>query len=720
MPVTFQFEYAATSSPASVGENNDTRQLALGFKRLTITSSVTGRTLCDIDFAARGNSADYVLSGFGVTEEWGTWSIGKKSVIVLRHEFEPPGPLQLAFDAKPYAGAFKAVPFTVTSSVGHRQECLLAGPKLTVRLDAEFKAACTVGSIPRKIFKDRELQRGFARSGYARVPMLSPTEVSRMRARLATLKPDDNFAPNDRSGFERRYHCSFLDTNVGYRREAHRLIREFFDPYVARYLNGYHILNSNFYVKPPGTGEFEIHQNWPALADLNDTSVTIWCPLVEVDETNGAIQIVAGSHKILPHVQGPSSPVYFKDFCGELIDKYLKVIAMSAGEALIFDDSLIHWSAKNNSDEARIAIQIVCVPSDAQPVHFFFDRDKPDVFEVIAIDEDFYLTTRLPELMTRQPHWQSLGFSKNRNSYPTERQFAALLDKGDAIRSGAIDAIRDARIPVQALDTTDVKNYYDEKTAAYIEGFGDVFQGNRPESTEYLLKYIIDAANIADGMRILDAGCGVCGPAVWFAQHRNVTVEALTISPVQVREAKQLVSARGLTDRINVREGDFHDLVDLYPAESFDRVLFLETLCHARDYRRVIEHAKRVLKPGGYLYIKDYYTQDFRSTPELLEAQREDLKKLNSVYHLVMPDLASTVDLILELGFRLKYVREPSYVPVYDLWKKFELAAGVAWNPTLSLELISGLEIFCSKPEATAGSTETLKTSVEASVSGLG
>jgi len=393
---------------------------------------------------------------------------------------------------------------------------------------------------------------------------------------------------------------------------------------------------------------------------------------------------------------------------------------MSAGEALIFDDSLIHWSAKNNSDEARIAIQIVCVPSDAQPVHFFFDRDKPDVFEVIAIDEDFYLTTRLPELMTRQPHWQSLGFSKNRNSYPTERQFAALLDKGDAIRSGAIDAIRDARIPVQALDTTDVKNYYDEKTAAYIEGFGDVFQGNRPESTEYLLKYIVDAANVADGMRILDAGCGVCGPAVWFAQHRNVTVEALTISPVQVREAKQLVSARGLTDRINVREGDFHDLVDLYPAETFDRVLFLETLCHARDYRRVIEHATRVLKPGGYLYIKDYYTQDFRSTPELLEAQREDLKKLNSVYHLVMPDLASTVDLILELGFRLKYVREPSYVPVYDLWKKFELAAGVAWNPTLSLELISGLEILCSKPEAIAGSTETLKTSVEASVSGLG
>jgi len=699
-PVTLQFEYAATASPASVGENNDTRQLALGFKRLTITSPLTGRTLCDIDFAACGNSGDYVLSGFGVSEEWGTWSVGKKSVIVLRHEFEPPGPLQLSFDAKPYAGAFKAIPFTVTSSVGHRQDCLLAGPNLTVRMDAEGETACTVGSNARKIFNDPELQRGFARSGYARVPMLSTAEVSRMRAQLATLKPDDNFAPDERSGFERRYHCSFLDTNTGYRREAHRLIREFFDPYVARYLSGYHILTSNFYAKPPGTGEFEIHQNWPALADLNDTSLTIWCPLVEVDESNGAIQIVAGSHKILPHVQGPTSPAYFKDFRRELLDKYLRIIPMSAGEALIFDDSLIHWSAKNDSDEARIAIQIVCVPSDAQPVHFFFDRDKPGVFEVIAIDEDFYLTTHLPELTTRQPHWRSLGFTKNRNWYPTERQFAALLDKGGEIRSRAIVAIRDARIPVQAHDTTDVKNYYDEKTAAYIEGFGDVFQGYRTESTEHLLRYIVEAAGIADGMKILDAGCGVCGPAIWIASHRDVTVEALTISPVQVREAQDRVSARGLADCINVREGDFHQLGDLYPARTFDRVLFLESICHARDYRMVIEQAKRVLKPGGYLYIKDFYCQDFRSRPELSEMQQEDLKKLNSVYRLVMPDIASTVDLIQELGFRLKYVREPSYQPVYDRWRKYEQAAGIAWNPKLSLELICGLEIFCRKSEA--------------------
>jgi cyclopropane fatty-acyl-phospholipid synthase-like methyltransferase len=261
------------------------------------------------------------------------------------------------------------------------------------------------------------------------------------------------------------------------------------------------------------------------------------------------------------------------------------------------------------------------------------------------------------------------------------------------------DAIRDARKPIKAQDPASVKKYYDETTAAYIEGFGEVFQGSRPESTEDLLNYLVEAAGLLDGMKILDAGCGVCGPAIWFAEHRNLKVEALTLSPVQVHEAKARVAARGLTNRITVREGDFHRLAKLYRPETFDRVLYLETICHARDYRQVLTEAMRVLKPGGYLYIKDFYCQDFRSKPELLMAQLEDLRKLNSFYRLVLPDMASTIDLLSELGFRINYVREPRYAAVFGPWIKFEQTLGLGWKPELShLDLISAMEIFCRKP----------------------
>ena len=286
----------------------------------------------------------------------------------------------------------------------------------------------------RKIFNDDSLQDSFLHAGYVQVPMLPPEDVAYILSRLSSLRPDDGFTPAAANEWDRTYHCSFLDTSVEYKRRTHELIKSIFTPYIAEYLHGYEVLNCNFYVKPPGTGTFAIHQNWPALADLNDTTVTVWCPLVDVVASNGALQFVEGSHKILPHVEGPNSPAYFSNFRPELIKKYLKPHPMSAGEALIFDDGLIHWSANNDSVEARIAIQILCVPADAQPVYLFEDPAHPERLEIIEVDSDFFVTSQVGDLMVRQPHWKHLGYKDNKNRQITEAEFAELLARGDEIR----------------------------------------------------------------------------------------------------------------------------------------------------------------------------------------------------------------------------------------------------------------------------------------------
>jgi cyclopropane fatty-acyl-phospholipid synthase-like methyltransferase len=176
-------------------------------------------------------------------------------------------------------------------------------------------------------------------------------------------------------------------------------------------------------------------------------------------------------------------------------------------------------------------------------------------------------------------------------------------------------------------------------------------------------------------------------------------VEALTISAVQVAEALKRVQAQGLDKRITVREGDFHSLAAIYEANSFDRILFLETICHARDYRTVLEQAMTILKPGGLLYIKDFYCQDFRSKPDLIETQLEDLRALNRSYCLVLPDLPSLVELVSELGFMLEYLRKPGYNAVFEPWIKFDRITGHAWTPKLPyFELIAGVELCCRKP----------------------
>jgi hypothetical protein len=95
----------------------------------------------------------------------------------------------------------------------------------------------------RRIFHDETLQDHFLKTGYARMPMLDSAEVARMLAGVQARRPADRFAP---SGTAHSYHCSFLDANVQYKRQAFHLIQQFFAPHISQVLNGYKIVNSNF------------------------------------------------------------------------------------------------------------------------------------------------------------------------------------------------------------------------------------------------------------------------------------------------------------------------------------------------------------------------------------------------------------------------------------------------------------------------------------------
>lgn len=287
-----------------------------------------------------------------------------------------------------------------------------------------------------RLFSDMELEKQFMSSGFIQVPSLTSTEIDYMLGEINKLCPEDSFSPHLDKRYYVTYHCTSLDKNLDYRRKAFDLIKELFEPYLKRFMPDYEILSCNFFIKPPHTGMLRIHQNWPVL-DLEDTSVTMWCPLQDVDAQNGTLYLVPGSHKILPHIESIDVAYgypYFRDFESALIEKYLKPMTLKAGEALIFDESLIHWTPANNTDKPRIAVQITAHPKDKTPVLYLCDKDRPDRFEKLEISPDFYLTEDLNEVAVRQRRRRSLGFVENKNRSITEEEFKQLLEKGDEIR----------------------------------------------------------------------------------------------------------------------------------------------------------------------------------------------------------------------------------------------------------------------------------------------
>lgn len=645
----------------------------------------------------------------------------------------------------------------------------------------------------RQILRDNAQNALLSRRGYARQRLLSDAQIGDLLANIRSFYPEEALRSTKQELADNIILNSYTDQNTTYRNSGAKYLKNLLSPLVGELFDSYRIVSCGLFIKEPGGGWLDLHYHPTVVDNPRDWVVDIWCPLVDTDLTNGTLCVVPESHKIFPQTIGhPSSgPLFCKDYTHIVRENYSYALPSRAGDAVIFENSLLHWSPVNNSMMARYALHCSCVPTEATTVHTHFDPDEAHKFDLYkATDEYFeqvfgsflprpseldFLKTipnlnrlySLEEFVDRLLNAAKIRYNLCPDSeFVSDEYFNDLqeaeagkgdkhisikvpieltvppvsipikndysMDQTENLKKSSLkhspmlsrlnsyasrfrekifspkvsfekfteynpDVQRNAHQAINQYSTSDVQLYYDQMTASYIEGFGEVFQGSRPESTEELVEYLIRAAKLEDHQRILDAGCGICGPAIMFAERLNLRIEALTLSSVQVNEAKARIGSKGLQGRIKVRQGDYHRLGEIYRANSFDRVLFLESLCHAENYREVLAQAKQVLKPGGFLYIKDFYAIDHRSRPELLALQAKDLQSLNDIYRLVMPDLPSTVDLISELGFEIFFMRKPQYNYSLLAWQNFMQHTNQFWIRE-SGDAIQAAEFLAYKP----------------------
>ena len=85
--------------------------------------------------------------------------------------------------------------------------------------------------------------------------------------------------------------------------------------------------------------------------------LSIWMPLVDVDETNGCMQFIPGSHKwgLLPTVRQGHHLVPSEDVEAR---GRVETLPMAAGDAVAFRNLTFHRSLMNNSDGVRWSIDL--------------------------------------------------------------------------------------------------------------------------------------------------------------------------------------------------------------------------------------------------------------------------------------------------------------------------------------------------------------------------
>lgn len=164
-------------------------------------------------------------------------------------------------------------------------------------------------------------------------------------------------------------------------------LKEKFELSIKKNFSEYQLGGGVFIMK--GTGNESVstlHQDCNVVDEKKFTSLSIWCPLIDVDEHNGCLQVLPGSHQWFDTIRSFNIPSHFINF--EDVEGILRPVPLKAGSAVIFAHNLFHGSKPNYSNDFRIAATFSIVSKDAQGIHFIKNGDK---IQICIADEDFLL-----------------------------------------------------------------------------------------------------------------------------------------------------------------------------------------------------------------------------------------------------------------------------------------------------------------------------------------
>ena len=134
---------------------------------------------------------------------------------------------------------------------------------------------------------------------------------------------------------------------------------------------------------------------------------------------------------------------------------------------------------------------------------------------------------------------------------------------------------------------------------------------------EAMLALTTERAGIADGMRVLDLGCGWGALTLYLAERfPGCRIVACSHSRTQQAHIAEQARVRGLT---NV-ETAVADARELELSGSFDRIVSVEMFEHMRNYRRLLRKLAGLLAPDGRVFIHIF---THREHPYLFESRDE-------------------------------------------------------------------------------------------------
>jgi len=265
-----------------------------------------------------------------------------------------------------------------------------------------------------RIFKSDEHQATFDQQGFIALPFLSSDDIAYLNQLF------DELHPNIQQG---GFFSGSYSNDIDYKKKASSKILEVFEKAYQKYFTHYTPFGAAFLFKVPSADSaLPLHQDWTIVNEEEAVALNCWVPLVDINDKNGALHIIPGTHyDKIKTLRSPTIPFFFSGN-DQLVESAAIPMYVKAGEAVVLNQSVVHGSVPNTSDSIRKAIT-AGVKSKGAQMYFHYKVPEDDQLEIFAMDDDFLISfENFAEDIHRRPYLgKSIGF-KPYESPMLERQ----------------------------------------------------------------------------------------------------------------------------------------------------------------------------------------------------------------------------------------------------------------------------------------------------------
>ncbi|KAI1433350.1 sterol 24-C-methyltransferase [Xylaria sp. CBS 124048] len=326
----------------------------------------------------------------------------------------------------------------------------------------------------------------------------------------------------------------------------------------------------------------------------------------------------------------------------------------------------------------------------------------------------------------------------------------AMLAKGREAKQASVDEYfkhwdnkaaevetEETRAARTAEYATLTRQYYNLATDLYEYGWGQSFHFCRYAIGESFYKaiarhehYLAHQIGIKEGMKVLDVGCGVGGPAREIAKFTGAHVTGLNNNDYQIQRATHYAHKEGLSNQLAFVKGDFMQMD--FPDNTFDAVYAIEATVHAPKLEGVYSEIYRVLKPGGIFGVYEWLMTDDYDNDNLEHRKiRLGIEQGDGISNMVK--VSEGIEAMKIAGFELLHHEDlaarpdpiPWYWPLAGRWQYmqtpfdfFTIARMTWWGRFLAHGAAGLLEKMQLAPPGTKKTADSLGQAADCLVAG--